>query len=109
MIGNFPAVLMNFNWLFFQTQPVCDALLAYVLELCCIFGCPWVRYERRHVNWGALLKLLTTLMRVSTKTRENAIYMVQLAALWLASHDVELMEGKLSPMEKMSYPLMGLT
>ena len=82
-------------------------LLAYVLELYCIFGCPWVRYERRHVDRGALLKLLTTLMSVLTKTRDIATYTVQLAALWLASHDMELMEGKLSPMKKMSYALNG--
>ena len=49
---------------------------------------------------GALLKLLTILMIVSTKTRENATYTVQLAALRLASHDMELIEGKLSPNEK---------
>ena len=84
---------------------VCDVLLAYVLEFCCISGCPWVRYERRHVDRDALLKLLTTLMSISTKTWENATYTVHLVALWLASHDVELMEGKLSPMEKMSYTL----
>ena len=53
----------------------------------------------------ALLKLLTTLIIVSTKTRENATYTVQLAALRLASHDVELIERKLSSMEKMSYTL----
>ena len=56
---------------------------------------------------GALLKLLTTLMNVSTKTRENATYTLQLATLRLASHDVELMEGKLSPMKNMSYTLNG--
>ena len=46
-------------------------------------------------------------MSVSTKTRENATYTVQLAALRLASYDVELMKGKLSPMEMMSYTLNG--
>ena len=82
---------------------VCDALLAYVLEFCCICECPWVCYERRHVDRDALLKLLATLMIVSTKTRENATYTVQLAMLWLVSDDVHLMKGNLSAIEKMSY------
>lgn len=85
---------------------VSDALLGHVLEFCCISGCPWVRYERRHVDRGDLLKVLTTLMRVSKKTRENATDTVQIAALRLAGHDVALMEG-LSPAEKMSYALEG--
>ena len=59
------------------------------------------------MDQGALLKLLTILMSVSTKTRGNAIYTVHLATLRLASHGVELMEGRLSPMEKMSYTLNG--
>ena len=57
---------------------VCDALLAYVLELCCVSRCPWVRYERRDVDRGVLLKLLATLTNVSKKTRENTTYTVQL-------------------------------
>lgn len=84
---------------------VLDALLEYVLEFCCLYGCPWVRYERCHVDRGALLKLLSTLVSVSTKTREDAKYTVQLAALQLASHDMELMNGILSPVEAMSYAL----
>ena len=47
---------------------------------------------------GALLKRLTILVSVSTKTWENATYTVQLAALRLASHDVELVAGRLFPM-----------
>ena len=86
---------------------VYDALLGHVLEFCCLSGCPWVRYERRHVDRGDLLKVLTTLMRVSKKTRENATDTVQLAVLRLASHDVALVAGRLSPAEKMSYALHG--
>ena len=52
---------------------------------------------------GALLKLFATLTTVSTKTRENATYTVQLATLRLASHDVQLMKGNLSLMENISY------
>lgn len=73
---------------------VFDASLAHVLEFCSYFGCPWDHYERRHVDRGALLKLLSTLVSVSTNTQENATYTVQLAALRLASHDVELMGGR---------------
>ena len=61
----------------------------------------------RHVDRDALLKLLATLTTVSTKTRDNATYAVQLAALWLASYDEQLMKGNLSPIEKMSYTLNG--
>jgi hypothetical protein len=71
-----------------KTHIILDALLEYVLEFCCLSECPWVRYERYHVDRGALLKLLSTLVIVSKKTREDATYTVQLAALWLASHDV---------------------
>ena len=84
---------------------VCDALLAYVLEFCCICKCPWVRYERRHVDRGALLKFVATLTIVLTKTRENATYTVQLAVLRLTSHEVQLMKGNLFPMKKMSYTI----
>ena len=86
---------------------ICDALLAHVLECCCLSGCLWVNYERRHVDRGALLKLLATLMSVSTTTRENATYTVQLASLRLISHDVERMGEKLSPVQRMSYALEG--
>lgn len=88
-----------------KTHIVLDALLEYVLEFCCLSGCPWVRYERCHVDWGALLKLLSTLASVSTKTQEDVAYTVQLAALRLASHDVQLMKGSLSPVEAMSHAL----
>jgi hypothetical protein len=88
-----------------KTHIVLDALLEYVLEFCCLSGCLWVRYERYHVNRGALLKLLSTLVIVSTKTREDAAYTVQLAALRLASHDVQLMKKSLSPVEAMSHAL----
>ena len=84
---------------------VCDVLLAYVLKICCICECFWVCYERRHVDRSALLKLLASLTIVSTKTRKNATYTVQLATLRLASHDVQLMKGNLCPMETMSYTL----
>ena len=72
---------------------VCDALLAYVFEFCCICECLWVRYERRHVDRGALLKLLAILTTDSMKTRENTTHTVQLVVLRLASHDVQLMNG----------------
>ena len=92
---------------FNEQHVVRDALLAYGPEFCCICECPWVRYERRHVDRGALLKLLATLMTVSTKTREDATYTVQIPALRLVSHDVQLMKGNLSPMEEMSYTFDG--
>jgi hypothetical protein len=88
-----------------KTHIVLDALLEYVLEFCCQSECPWVRYECYHVNRGALLKLLSTLVIVSKKTRENAAYMVQLAALQLASHDVQLMKNNLSLVEAISFAL----
>ena len=43
------------------------------------------------------------------KTREDATYMVQLATLRLASHDVERMKKSLAPVEAMLYALMSLT
>jgi hypothetical protein len=61
--------------------------------------------HRYHVDRGALLKLLSTLVTISTKTRENAVYTVQLAALRLASHNVQLMKKSLSPVEAMSHAL----
>jgi hypothetical protein len=57
------------------------------------------------VDRGALLKLLSTLVTISTKTRDDAVYAVQLAALRLASHDVQLMKKSLSPVEAMSHAL----
>ena len=84
-----------------------DALLGHVLEFCCLSGCPWVRYARRHVDRGEMLKVLTTLMKVSKTTRENATDTVQIAALRLVCHDLQLMAGKLSPAEKMSHALNG--
>ena len=90
-----------------KTHIVLDALLQYVLEFCCLPKCPWVRYERErhHVDRGALLKLLSTLVTVSKKTREDAACTVQLAALRLASHDVQLMKKNLSPVEAISFAL----
>jgi hypothetical protein len=61
------------------------------------------------VDRGALLKLLSTLIIVSKKTREVAAYTVQLAALRLASHDVQLMKNNLFPVEAMSYALNDST
>jgi hypothetical protein len=57
------------------------------------------------VDRGALLKLLSTLVTVSKKTRENAACTVQLAALRLSSHNVQLMKNNLSPVEAMSFAL----
>jgi hypothetical protein len=88
-----------------KSHIILDALLEYVLEFCCLSGCLWVRYERYHVDRGALLKLLSTLVTVSKKTREDAAYTVQLAALRLTSHDVQLMKNNLSPVEAMSHAL----
>ena len=88
-----------------ESHVVLDALFEYVLEYCCLYGCPWVRYERCHVDRGELLQLLSKMVSVSTKTHEDAAYSVQLAALWLASHDVQLMKGSLSPAQAMSHVL----
>jgi hypothetical protein len=57
------------------------------------------------VDRGALLKLLSTLVTVSTKTREDAAYTVQLAAFRLESHDMQLMKKSLSPVEAKSHAL----
>ena len=86
---------------------ISEALLAHVLEFCCLAGCPWVNYELRQKDRGALLKLLATLVSVSAYTRESAMYTMQLAALRLASHDVERVGGEFSPSQKMSYVLEG--
>jgi hypothetical protein len=90
---------MNKTHIFF------DALLEYVFEILLSIRVSWVRYERYHVDRGALLKLLSILVIVSKKTRENTAYTVQLAALRLASHDMQLMKNNLSPVEAMSFPL----
>ena len=68
-----------------KTHIVFDALLEYVLEYYCESDCPWIRYERSHVDRDELLKLLSTMLTVSKKTRENAARTVQLTALRLAS------------------------
>ena len=82
-----------------------DAFLEYVLEYCCESECPWVRYERSHVDRGELLKLLSTMLSVSKKTRENAARTVQLVVLRLASQNVHLMKNSSSPVEATSFVL----
>ena len=94
------------EWTNCNGEPIVDdALLAYIFEFCSKFACPWVRFERRLMDHGALLKLLPTVGSVSKKTQDNFAHMVQHAALRLASYDMERIAGMISSCEKVSYAL----
>ena len=66
-----------------------DPLLDFVLENSVLSTSRWIRYERRNVDRNVFLRLLAILACVSKSTRLCAGFTVQLAALRLASHDVE--------------------
>ena len=64
------------------------ALLQFFLEFCCESLCPWLRFERRHVNRIAMLRGLANVARASKFSLLNADFSLQFAALRLASADV---------------------
>jgi hypothetical protein len=85
IVGNLNLILDPLQWEII----VNDALIAYVLEFFCDFGCPWVCFEHCTVDRGALLNLLVELGSVLKKILDNVAHTVQLASLWLVCHDVK--------------------
>jgi hypothetical protein len=65
------------------------ALLDYVLENCALPECAWARFDRHMTDRMSLLRFLPVLAGVSSYTRASAGLTVQLAALRLASFNVD--------------------
>ena len=65
------------------------AILHFIIEHCCESQLPWGRFERRHVNRGAMLRLLSTLAAISSTTWLTTKATTEFAALRLALLDME--------------------